>query len=91
MKPQKEVHEFFKQRPISTDGAINQHNVTVEDMEDGDIWCRVAIPVWPNNSSVVHGVVRLLSETMKWCPDASILARNGHIEVHIYEHACDPD
>lgn len=95
MKTTEEVRDFFDQRPIDNGWGDGGHVVTIEEVNDGDAYCKICIPLWAQNRTVTHGVVKLLSEILEWEPGATVFARSnlylygGGMEVHIYQSTCD--
>lgn len=85
MKTVEQVKQWFKKRPVPAGKVINKHRIIVEEMEEDFKWSKVTIPVWPNNTVVIHGVIKLLAEVIEWEPGVWISINEDYIELHIYE------
>lgn len=90
-----EVDEFISQHRIDTKGSINTHQLTVEEIYDGDVYTRVSMEFWYQNDSVVIGVLGFAKDAAE---------RGAHVHIHhppssfyaivrvcFFHSVCDPD
>ena len=59
---EKEIRDFIAAHPIHTGGSISVYNAPVKEIEDGDSYIQVRLPLWPMNNSVVRDVLKFLTD-----------------------------
>ena len=84
------IAEFIKDHPISTDGAVYPHHVTLSEHSDGDEWIEAEVDYWPQNSSVVEGALRFALDASRNSGTRVYLSPKS-ICVQFHTHFCDPD
>lgn len=85
MKSELEVRNWFKDHKIDTGGAINEYNFTITTHDDGDVYCKVVIPLWSQNCIVTTSVINLLPKILMWDPHADIFFDKNSAIAIIYE------
>jgi hypothetical protein len=87
------VKQFLVAHPIETNDAISDYKITdPTEQYDGDEWLEVLLPFWPQNSTVVVGVLKLLLAAAKQ-GDVGIYPQGPRkgFRVCFHTHFCYPD
>jgi hypothetical protein len=85
-----EIANFIKAHPINTGGAIAQHIITQEEIDDGDLYIRVIVPYWSQNSLVSYNVLHFVMDAVS---QGAIVFIHDTLSfaVDFYISVCDPD
>ena len=90
-----EVTEFLKDcQPVYPGGASKLWNYSIEEKSDGDVWYRIILPFWSQNSVVAQKVLEIALKASKEKDTIVFLKGQGlesAIWLNFYVSVCDPD
>lgn len=84
------IRTFIKDNPIDTQGAISTYEISIEEIEDGDVYFRVTLPYWSHNASVAKGVLTLALKSLMY-GDSRVYLTGDSIVLNLYVSVCNPD
>jgi len=88
----KVVQDFYDDAPVETGGALNRYSATFEEIDDGDVYVEVRLPLWSQNERVVDSVLKTVTRFRKrWGSYCHFYARDNEVVLHVYFHVCNPD
>ena len=88
-----EVVSFLNAHPFNSGGAIKSYEISIEEVDDGDSYVRVRLPVWSQNRNIIGGVLNIINkrDSLEHLWGTSLYFKEDEVIINFIYSVCDPD